>query len=281
MRKRKQKEWVQRLFLIWIPLTLLMIFVLVPFVWAVITSLKTSDVITGANISLLPDPAVLDNYVKVWKTNKFSVYFVNSLLVCLAALVFIVICSFLNGYAIARFSFKGKKLFMLLLIGTQLMPVIILIIPLFVIMKQIGLVNTRWSLILFYIAMQIPFNSILMKGFVSGIPVTIEEAAWVDGAGRLKTMVYIILPTLLPGIVATGAFAFVSCWNEFMVAFSFITTDKLFTIPVALKYMIGEYTIDYGALAAGSIIALAPPVLLFAYIQKYLISGLGAGAVKG
>ena len=120
-----------------------------------------------------------------------------------------------------------------------------------------------------------------MKGFVSGIPVSIEEAAWVDGAGRVKTMLLVVFPSLLPGIVATGAFAFVSCWNEFMISFSFITSQDLFTIPVALKYMIGEYTIDYGSLAAGSIIALIPPVCLFAYIQKYLISGLGAGAVKG
>lgn len=170
---------------------------------------------------------------------------------------------------------------MMLLIGTQLMPVIILIIPLFVIFKQMGLVNNRWSLIIFYIAMQIPFNSILMKGFVSGIPVAVEEAAWVDGASRTKTAIYILLPMLLPGIVATGAFAFVSCWNEFMVSFSFLTSQKLFTIPVGLKYMIGEYTIDYGSLAAGSIIALIPPVILFAYIQKYMVNGLGAGAIKG
>ena len=94
-------------------------------------------------------------------------------------------------------------------------------------------------------------------------------------------MLLVVFPSLLPGIVATGAFAFVSCWNEFMISFSFITSQDLFTIPVALKYMIGEYTIDYGSLAAGSIIALIPPVCLFAYIQKYLISGLGAGAVKG
>ncbi|MCR1841279.1 carbohydrate ABC transporter permease [Murimonas intestini] len=277
----KRRKIIEKIFLIYLPLTVMMLFVLIPFVWALVTSFKTPEAITGTEISLLPHPAVFDNYIKVWKTNKFSTYFINSLLVCTAALIVIVLCSVLNGYALARFNFKGKKLFMLLLIGTQLMPVIILIIPLFVIFKQIGLINTRWSLIVFYIAMQIPFNSILMKGFVSGIPVSIEEAAWVDGAGRVKTMLLVVFPSLLPGIVATGAFAFVSCWNEFMISFSFITSQDLFTIPVALKYMIGEYTIDYGSLAAGSIIALIPPVCLFAYIQKYLISGLGAGAVKG
>lgn len=277
----KKRKIAERLLLVYLPLTCIMLFVLIPFVWALITSFKTPEAITGTEISLLPDPIVFDNFIKVWKTNKFSVYFINSLLVCLAALAVIVLCSVLNGYALARFKFRGKKLFLMLLIGTQLMPIIILIIPMFVIFKQVGLINTRGSLIIFYIAMQIPFNSILMKGFVSGIPISIEEAAWVDGADRFQTMMRVVLPSLLPGIVATGAFAFVSCWNEFMVSFSFITTQDLFTIPVALKYMIGEYTIDYGALAAGSIIALIPPVLLFAYIQKYLISGLGAGAVKG
>lgn len=275
--QKKLVKW----FLFRIPLALILIFILIPFIWAVITSFKTKDVITGMNISLFPNPVTFENYVNVWKVSKFSSYFINSLYVSFIALVIIVVCSVLNGYALARYKFRGKNIFMMLLIGTQLMPVIILIIPLFVIFKQMGLVNNRWSLIIFYIAMQIPFNSILMKGFVSGIPVAVEEAAWVDGASRTKTAIYILLPMLLPGIVATGAFAFVSCWNEFMVSFSFLTSQKLFTIPVGLKYMIGEYTIDYGSLAAGSIIALIPPVILFAYIQKYLVNGLGAGAIKG
>lgn len=275
--KKKLERWL----LFRIPLFLILVFILIPFIWAVITSFKTKDVITGMNISLLPNPVTFENFVNVWKVSKFSSYFLNSLYVSFIALVIIVVCSILNGYALARYKFKGKNIFMMLLIGTQLMPVIILIIPLFVIFKQMGLVNNRWSLIIFYIAMQIPFNSILMKGFVSGIPVAVEEAAWVDGASRTKTAVYILLPMLLPGIVATGAFAFVSCWNEFMVSFSFLTSQKLFTIPVGLKYMIGEYTIDYGSLAAGSIIALIPPVILFAYIQKFLVNGLGAGAIKG
>lgn len=275
--QKKLVKW----FLFRIPLALILIFILIPFIWAVITSFKTKDVITGMNISLLPNPVTFENYVNVWKVSKFSSYFINSLYVSFIALIIIVVCSVLNGYALARYKFRGKNIFMMLLIGTQLMPVIILIIPLFVIFKQMGLVNNRWSLIIFYIAMQIPFNSILMKGFVSGIPVAVEEAAWVDGASRTKTAIYILLPMLLPGIVATGAFAFVSCWNEFMVSFSFLTSQKLFTIPVGLKYMIGEYTIDYGSLAAGSIIALIPPVILFAYIQKYLVNGLGAGAIKG
>lgn len=275
--QKKLVKW----FLFRIPLALILIFILIPFIWAVITSFKTKDVITGMNISLLPNPVTFENYVNVWKVSKFSSYFINSMYVSFIALVIIVVCSVLNGYALARYKFRGKNIFMMLLIGTQLMPVIILIIPLFVIFKQMGLVNNRWSLIIFYIAMQIPFNSILMKGFVSGIPVAVEEAAWVDGASRTKTAIYILLPMLLPGIVATGAFAFVSCWNEFMVSFSFLTSQKLFTIPVGLKYMIGEYTIDYGSLAAGSIIALIPPVILFAYIQKYLVNGLGAGAIKG
>lgn len=268
-------------FLFVLPLALFMIFILIPFVWAVLTSLKTQDAITGVNMRFFPDPATFDNYAKVWQRSKFSVYFGNSLLVSSISVVFIVVLSICNGYALSRYKFKGKNAFTMALIATQLMPVLLFVIPLFVIFRQVGLINTPWALVLFYIGQQIPFNSILMRGFVSGIPVELEEAAWVDGASRPRTLASILLPMLLPGIVATGAFAFVSCWNEFTVAFAFTTRQSMFTIPVGLRYMIGEYSIDYGSLAAGSIIALIPPVALFAYIQKYLVQGLGSGAVKG
>lgn len=277
----KKKKRLERLFLLYIPMLVMLAFILIPFLWALVTSFKDNKEIISLEMRLLPEKWNLHNYISVWNRSNFSLYFKNSLYTSVVSLVFIVLFSVMNGYALSRFRFKGKTPFMLMLIGTQIMPVILMIIPLFVIFNQVHLTNNRWSLILFFVARQIPFNSILMKGFISGIPVSLEEAAWVDGAGRFQAVRRIILPMLLPGIVATGAFAFVSCWNEFMVSFSFITKQELFTIPVALKYMIGEFTVDYGSLAAGSMIALVPPILLFAYIQKYLINGLGAGAVKG
>jgi multiple sugar transport system permease protein len=152
---------------------------------------------------------------------------------------------------------------------------------LFIIFKKMHLINNLGSLVLTYITFQLPFNAIIMRGFVDSIPFQLEEAAMVDGCGRLKAICLTVLPILLPGLIATGAFAFIGCWNEFMCALMFINSKALFTIPVGLSYMQGQFDINYGALASGSIIALIPPILMFAYVQKYLVQGLSAGSVKG
>lgn len=203
----------------------------------------------------------------------------NSVFVSVLSVVAITVLSVLNGYAMSRFKFKGKGAFMLVLLATQMMPVILFVIPLFLIFKNLGMINTPYALILFYIVLQVPFNTILMRGFISSTPKEIDEAAMVDGAGRFRIIFAIIMPIVLPGIVATSAFAFIGVWNEFLVAFSFITTPDRFTIPIGLKFMVGEFSVQYASLAAGSIIGLIPPVLLFMFIQRYLVEGLG-GAVK-
>ncbi|CQR58711.1 carbohydrate ABC transporter permease [Paenibacillus riograndensis] len=266
--------------LFYIPLALTLILVLVPFLWAISTSLKKETDIMSPVIHYLPQPFTFENYISVWNENNFSQYFLNSLLVSVMSVVVITLLSVMNGYAMSRFKFKGKSAFMLILLATQMMPVILFVIPLFLIFKNLGLINTPYSLVLFYIVLQVPFNTILMQGFISSTPKEIDEAGMVDGAGRFRIIFAIIAPIVLPGIVATSAFAFIGVWNEFLVAFSFITTPDRFTIPIGLKFMIGEFSVQYASLAAGSIIGLIPPVLLFMYIQRYLVEGLG-GAVKG
>ncbi len=277
----KKRFSVRRFFSLNVPLVLFMIFILIPLVWALLTSLKSYDQVSGENVSVFPNPLTLINYVNVWKASKFQVYFGNSLFIASISVIFIVLLSICNGYVLSRYDFHGKKAVMVILLCTQLMPVVLFIIPLFVVFKTMGLINTRLSVILFYIVQNLAFNSIMMKSFVDGVPYEIEEAAHVDGCSRMRTLVHIVMPLLVPGIVACLVMAFVNCWNDFLVAFSFIQKQSSFTIPIALKYMIGEYNVDYGQLAAGSIIALIIPVVLFAYIQKYLVSGLSNGAVKG
>jgi multiple sugar transport system permease protein len=281
MYRLRQRQSLTRLLTFHFPLAIFLSFVLLPFLWAISISFKNESEILSPVFQYFPHHISFENYIKVWNLNKFSTYFINSLFISFMAVVFIVIFSIANAYAMSRFKFKGKSIFLFLLLGTQLMPVVLFVIPLFLLFKSMGLINTPYAIILFYIVSQVPFNSLLMKGFVDSIPKEIDEAAMVDGASRMRVMTTIIVPVILPGIVATSSFAFIGCWNEFLVAFSFITATSKFTIPIGLKFMIGEYSIDYSSLAAGSIIGLIPPVILFAYIQRFLIEGMSSGSVKG
>jgi multiple sugar transport system permease protein len=155
-----------------------------------------------------------------------------------------------------------------------------LIIPLFIIFKHMGLISNPLSLIITYAAVEIPFTTVLMNGFISNVPRELEEAAMVDGCNKLQAIRYVIFPLLVPGIVATSVFTFIYTWNEFLIALMLTNQQGKFTLPVGLSYMMGEFNINYGALAAGSVIALIPTVLMFAYAQKHLVNGMG-GSVKG
>lgn len=270
-----------RYFNLYLPITLILGFVLFPFYWTLITSLKPEGEIMKVPLKYLPSPVTLENFIDTWNTVGFGVYFRNSMIVALIAVVFIVSFSILVGYALSRFKFRGKKIIMLLLLCTQFVPGVMLLIPLFLIFKQLGLISNLGSLVIAYTTFQLPFNAILMRGFVRNVPFDIEEAAMMDGCNRVQAIFHVVLPVLLPGVVATAAFAFINCWNEFIFALMFISRSNLFTIPVALHSMQGEYDINYGYLAAGSIIAMIPPFLMFIYVQKYLVQGLSAGSVKG
>jgi multiple sugar transport system permease protein len=272
---------LDRTITLYVPMLAVMVFTLFPFYWTLVTSLKREGDILKTPVAYWPSPATIANYLTAWNNVGFSHFFKNSLLVSLATVVIVLLLSTLAGYALSRFHFRGKTLYMLLLLCTQFIPGAMLLIPLFIIFRNVGLTSNPLSLILTYSTFQLPFNSILMSGFISNISEQIEEAAMVDGCSRLKSVFYIIFPILLPGIIATTVFTFIGAWNEFLFALMFISKKAYFTIPVGLRFMQGEFDISYGALAAGSMIALLPAALLFAYVQKYLVQGMGSGAVKG
>src|SRR5690606_21420904 len=156
-----------------------------------------------------------------------------------------------------------------------------MLIPLFSIFKALGLINSLYSLVIADTVFNLPLSIILMSGFISAVPFSVEEAAMVDGCTRLRAFLGVVLPQLRPGLIAVGSFAFIHTWNNFLFALMFVSRQDSFTIPVGLSYTIGEYSADFGALAAGGVVAALPVVLVFAVIQRYLVRGISAGAVKG
>ena len=280
MKSPFKRHFRRKLFVI-IPLVIATIWTLFPIYWTVVTSLKTSTQIAAKPITYVPSPLTFENYIKAWSVGGFSRYFLNSVFVSIMSMVFTVVLATMAGYAMARFRFKGKNAFLILLLCTQFIPTAMLIIPLFQIYKNLSLINSHWSLIITYSVFHIPFNAMLMSTFIKGIPFSLEEAARVDGCTARQAFLHVLLPVLMPGVAAISAYSFISSWNEYLYSLMFMTSSSKYTLPIGLSMMIGEYSINYGQLTAGSVIALLPVVLLFMYVQKYMVSGLSAGAVKG
>jgi multiple sugar transport system permease protein len=271
---------VDKILTLYLPLTMLLSFTIFPIYWTLNTAFKPEGDIIKRPLQYLPVNPTTDNFVTAWTNVGFATFFKNSLIVGVSTVLVVLVCSTLSGYALSRYQFKGKRSFMIMLLCTQFIPRAMMIIPLFVIFKNLGLISNPLSLIITYTAIEIPFTTILMSGFISNVPKELEEAAMIDGCSKLQSLRHVVFPLLLPGIVATGVFTFIYTWNEFLIALMLTNQQSKFTLPVGLSTMLGEFSINYGALAAGSVIALIPAVILFAYAQKHLVNGMG-GAVKG
>lgn len=280
MRPRTKKR-VIKIFNCYIPLAVLTVITLFPFYWFVITSFKEESSIMQMPMRYLPVPFTLENYKYMLSSLGFDRYFLNSLFVAVVTTIAIMVIAIWGGFALSRYKFKGKKFTFFFLLITQMLPGVVILVPLFKIFVKLGLINNLWSLVLVNTTVNLPFCMIMMSGFFSGIPATLEEAAQIDGCSIWKAIFKVVVPAVLPGIVSCGAFAFVNSWNEFVYALNFINDSNRFTLPVGLSMMKGEFTVNYGGLAAGTVVALIPVLLIFCYIQKYLVQGMSAGAVKG
>ncbi|MEV7090046.1 carbohydrate ABC transporter permease [Streptomyces sp. NPDC093085] len=259
-----------------LPLGLYLLFTLVPFYWMVLFSLRPAG-----STSLVPWPATGEHFAKVWNERSFSVFFQNSALIGVFTLLCTTLVALAGGYALARFDFRLKQGFMLALLCSQFIPGALMLVPLFQIFKNLQLINSPVSVVIAETVFQLPLSIILLSGFVKNVPYSLEEAAWVDGCSRFQAFRIVVLPMLRPGLIAVGSFAFVHSWNHFLFALMFLMEQDRQTIPVGLSTLIGSDSVDFGALAAGGVISAVPVVIVFAFIQKWLISGFSAGAVKG
>ncbi|MGG1680301.1 carbohydrate ABC transporter permease [Neobacillus sp. NRS-1170] len=252
-----------------------------PLYWIIITSFKTQKDIFSLPIQYWPKEFTLDNYIQIFKISHFQTYIFNSFLVSIVASFIVLIISLLGGYVLARFKFKGKGQVMGGFLITQMVPIFIGMAPLYMMMSNMQLINHLFSLMLIYTVMLIPFCTIIMVGFFQRIPASLEEAAMIDGCSRISALFKVIVPVMLPGIMATLIFAFVQCWNELIMAVMFIDEESVKTIPVAMNSFIKKYDIEWGAMSAGTVLSVIPTMILFAFCQKYLVNGLTQGAVKG
>jgi len=274
------KHKTNKILLFYLPLAMMLMWTLFPIYWTINTAFKHEGDILQRPIEYIPSNPTVENFVVAWNNIGFATFFKNSVIVAICTVLIVIVLSTLSGYALSRYQFKGRKSFLMMLLSTQFIPRAMLIIPLFIIFQALGLISNPLSLIITYTAVEIPFTTILMSGFIGNIPRELEEAASIDGATKMQSIWYVLLPLLRPGIVATGIFTFIYAWNEFLLALMLTNQQSRFTLPVGLSFMMGEFNVNYGALAAGSVIALVPAIVLFGMVQKHLVSGMG-GAVKG
>ncbi len=258
-----------------------LVFALFPVYWLLNTSLKPPADAVRVPIQYLPKVITFENYVAVWQQTDFPVFFRNSLLVAVVSATFAVFLSIFAGYALSRFNFKGKRFTLLAFLATQMVPILVMIVPLFLLFKSVNLINTLTSLIISYAVITLPFCSMTIMGFFQRIPAALEEAAMIDGCSRIQALFRVIIPVMLPGVVVTYVFAFISGWNEFFFSVMFINSQMKKTIPVGINMFIQKVEVNWGMMSAAGIISLVPSIIMFMMIQKYIITGMMAGSVKG
>ena len=267
--------------LVWLAGLAITIFAIFPIVWALLTSLKEEAAIITTQMQYLPEKITFQNYVDIWTRSNFPILLTNSAITTAMTVVICAVLGTLASYAIARFQFRGRRELMLFYLVIRMFPAVMIIIPLFILMRNVGLLDSRLGLALAYTTFLLPVFIWMMKGFFDAVPLELEDAARIDGCSRLGAMLRVILPLVVGGLVATAVFVAIGAWNEFLFALMMTTSTGSRTWPVGLQLMVGEFQLPWGTLAAGGIVSIVPVVILFALVQRALVRGLTAGAVKG
>ncbi len=267
----------------WVGNVLLLVFIiwtLIPFYWMLVTSLKEHKEIYGTEATLWPQEPTLDSYRTLFFETDYFLFFRNSMSVALATTFFTVLCASLAAYAIARLDFPGRKILARGMIYTYLVPQSLLFIPLFAIMVGVGLTNSLSGLTLAHLGFTIPFCTWLLMGFFMSIPKELEDAALVDGCTRLGVLIRIVLPISLPALAVVAFFSFTLSWNEYLYAIVFNSAPSVLTIPTWLSNFVVEDVFFWGPIMASTVFTVIPPLVVYFFFQRWLITGLTMGAVK-
>ena len=251
-----------------------------PVVRVLSISLRPGDRLLSTSLAIIPEGANLDAYVRLFTDEPFLVWMRNSLLVSLVATIIGVVFASTAGYAFSRYRFPGRKVGLLAVLTTQMFPATMLLLPLFVLLARLHLVNTLLGLGVIYVSTALPFSIWLMKGYYDTIPASLEEAALIDGLDRWGAFRLVVLPIAAPALVITALFSFMNAWTDYMVAAQIMQDEALFTLPVGLKTFQSNMGTEWGLYAAAALLVSGPVVALFLYLNRWLVSGMALGSVK-
>ncbi|HWU17459.1 MAG TPA: carbohydrate ABC transporter permease [Devosia sp.] len=273
-------RWAGRAFL-----TFLLLFTVLPMAWMVLTSVKSQFAAMQYPPQWWPTEPTLNNYFKLLDPNsrvgsEFLRYFWNSFYVSLLTTILGVVVAVPAAYAFSRFRFPGRNFMFFAVLVRNMFPAVVFLMPLFLLMRWMGLINTHGSLILTYLTFGLPLSIWLLKGFYDNIPIQLEQAARIDGATRFQAFLLIVMPLSTPGIIATSIFSFIGAWNEYVYAYTFLSRDSQMTLPVGIQRFFTEFATDWPGLMAATFMMSVPVVVLFLVLQKYFVRALTEGAVK-
>ena len=256
--------------------------VVFPLIWMIVTSVKPQSELFSIPPTLMPETITFEHYRRLLTETPFLQYFRNSMILAVTTTVVVVVLGTLGAYSLVRFKYRGRETLATLVLFTYLMPSVVLVIPLYLMMAKLGLANTLASLVIAYTTFALPYALWLLRSFMSSIPVDLESAALVDGAGRMGAFVDVVLPQALPGIVSTALFTFILCWNEYLFALVLVNSDSVRPLTAGtMNMLITSFNIDWSLLMAASVMMSLPLIVIFTFLQGTLTKGFGAGAVKG
>jgi len=261
--------------------TALVLFTAFPFAWMVLTAFKRSHEIFTTPPTFLPASFTSENVTQLFEQTRFGTYLANSVLVASATVLLTLVLATPAAYALTRFRWRGRETVAATVLFTYMFAPIMVIIPFYVLMRTLELTNTHLGLVLAYSAFCLPFALWLLRSFFQSIPLELEEAALIDGASRARAVLHVVLPLAIPGVIATGTFTFILAWNDYIFARVLLSADELKTLPVGIADLYNASVVDWGMIMSAGMLVLLPVLVVFVFIQRYLVTGWGSGGIKG
>jgi ABC-type glycerol-3-phosphate transport system permease component len=254
---------------------------LLPLLWMLSTSLKPPREVLATPPTLIPAAPTLENFARLLSQTAFVSYFVNSMTVAGLTVLLTMAVGSAGAYSLTRFAFPGRESVARLILCTYMFAPIMIVVPIYILARRAGLVDTHTALVLSYSSFCLPFSLWLLRAFFQSIPLDLEEAALVDGAGRLRALIYIVAPLALPGVIATSIFTFTLAWNDYIFTRILIISDELKTLPVGVQDLFSAAVVDWGLVMAAGMLITIPALAFFMAVQRHLIAGWGTGGLKG